>query len=416
MSATQIPIATASSGPRSESERWSRYGRVLVAGLLLSIAVLALFNFVLDPYGAYRALPLDMLWPYREGFETRIARAEILEHERCEDVILGTSRAQIALDPEHPVWGGRGCNLAITGTNAAEILTVLRRAIGTSGVRHVVLSLDFLAFQAGPPSHPEFFRSRFDPDLRPVDYHASLLLGSAASRASWQLLRDFRKQEQSPYHRLGRTDPGVRRRGRGARDGFVWALERLLPALASPSGVAYASRTVSELLEGVREARDRGIDVTLVLLPVHALELESLARFGHWDTFERWKRDLVAARSSQNLDSAPLWDCTGAFGPAVERVPPTEAHGLEMRWHWDSAHIRKELGDRVIDELARPPSEAASRSEERLCTALDPDTVDAVLARARAAQDAYRSEARDQVTLLDVVAQRVGLTASDQNR
>ena len=384
---------------------WARY-RTLLLILLPGLSVsVALANAILDPYEAYRWIPLPELATYRQARETRIARAEMLAHAPCELVILGTSRAQVALDPTHPDWGRAGCNLAITGAGIAEVSAVLDAVLARSPLPdEIIWTLDFLSFRAGDPRHPEFVRSRFNPDLDRFEYHAGLLLGGGAVRASWRMLRDYWDDEPSPVSELGLTDLGGRGRTAPYYERFVWALERDVRSLGSPSAIVYDASTVSRVVAGARRARELGIRVTLLILPSHALHYESLDRFGAWDAFEAWRSDLVAARDRAAQQEVPIWDCTGFHGPLVEPVPGDAEDPAEMRWHWDSVHVKRQLGDRIIREIRG----GDSPSEDRLCAQLVEASLRSWLERARLDRDRYRATQSAQLRLIDDAAARLG--------
>ena len=46
-----------------------------------------------------------------------------------------------------------------------------------------------------------------------------------------------------------------------------------------------------------------------------------------------------------------MWDFT-AYDPILtERIPASPRDPTVMRWHWDPVHVKRELGDRIIDRL-----------------------------------------------------------------
>ena len=329
-----------------------RHARVFIAVLVALLAVLGACNFVLDPFLAYRVVAIDALRPYRDKLHSRIAKAEILGHEDCQVVILGTSRAQIALDPDHPAWGAPACNLALTGMGVPELLGVLERVIREPEVRELVIALDIHSSAGDAALHEDFARSRFDDRLQLVEYHGGLLFGEDATRASLGLVSDFFRGRVSPYSERGFTNPALR--GRPAdRESFLWALERTIGALRAPLRERSGDETalLSRLAADIRTAQARGIAVTLVILPVHAIFLETLQRFGKWPNRERARETFMRSLTPEGGEPlVPVWDFTSYLGPAAEGVPAAGA-AREMRWHWDAVHVKRELGDEVIAQI-----------------------------------------------------------------
>ncbi len=299
-------------------------------------------------------LVIDALRPYRNKLPSRIAKAEILEHEDCQVVIVGSSRAQMALDPESSAWGAPACNLALTGAGLPELLGVLERVMRAPGVRDIVLALDLQAGLGASPVHDEFSRSRFAEQLQLIEYHGGLLLGEDATRASLRLLSDFRRGRVSPYSELGFTNPALR--GRSAdRESFLWALARTIEAIRAPGqGNAGDKRSlVSRLVADIRAAQSRGVLVTVLILPSHAIFLETVQRFAAWPGVERSLEEFMRLMTPAGGEPlAPVWDFTSYEGPAAEEVPaPGDAR--EMRWHWDAVHVKPELGNEVIAQIRR---------------------------------------------------------------
>jgi hypothetical protein len=382
-----------------------RFVRVFLAVLTAALGALACANLALDPYRAYRVFELAGLRPYRDKLVSRIAKAEILEHERCEVVILGTSRAQIALDPAHPVWGAPACNLALTGMGAAELEQVIASVRRHPEVRRWVIALDFASFGRGSAPHDDFARSRFDPELSAFDYHVGLLLGGAASDASLRLLRDWRRRRPAPYGELGLTDPALRGEV-GDRKRFVWALERTVEPFAGPEPFAYDPGLVAPLVRAIRSARAAGIETTALILPSHALYYEAFQRFGYWRDYERWLRDLTEALEPEaEARIAALWDFTAYSEATSERVPPAGAGG-DMRWHWDAVHVKRVLGDTALERVFGSGAAGAAggwplaraRLRERLAEIHDQ--------RAR-----YLGANADQLEVLDEAEQQAGVAA-----
>ncbi len=324
-----------------------RHARIFLGLLVLGLAALVPLNAVLDPFLAYRVVEIEALRPYRDKLVSRIAKAELLERERCAVVILGSSRAQIALDPELAAWGAPACNLALTGVGMDELERVLAHVLQRPEPRELVIALDFTSFNRQNQPHEDFDRSRFNQALHPFEYHAGLLIGSDATRASLRLLSDLRAGRRAPYTERGLTDPALRGQT-GDRKSFLWALERVLRSLDGARGFRYETDAPQALALSVRRAREQGVWVTLLILPTHALYYETLQRVGLWPTYERWLRELAAAFEPAGVPAiAPVWDFTAYADVTTEPVPEQDGRA-DMRWHWDVVHVKRALGEAVV--------------------------------------------------------------------
>lgn len=324
---------------------------ILFAAFTALLVVVATLNALVDPYAAHGWIDLESLRPYRVRLISRVAKAELLDRERCEVAILGTSRAQIALDPDYAGWDGASvCNLALTGAGLAELEHVYRYALRHDTLRQVLFEVDL--FDRRTP-HEDFGLSRFNPDLHPFDYASSLLLGASATRASLRVIRDLRRKRLAPHTYRGLTRLDWAERPASVHERFAWSLERTIGAPMSSRLEGYDALGAERVARLVAQGRARGVEVTLVILPRHAISLQALREGGAWPTVERWKRDLVAALEGlDRVEPVALWDFMSFDGYSAERVPPSSA-GLdaEMRWHWDAVHVRPEFGNLVIDRI-----------------------------------------------------------------
>ncbi len=341
---------------------------ILIALFAALLVVVGTLNALVDPYAAHGWIDLESLRPYRVRLISRIAKAELLERERCEVAILGTSRAQIALDPDYAGWDGASvCNLALTGAGLAELEHVYRYALRHDTLRLVLFEVDL--FERRAPLE-DFALSRFNPDLHPFDYASSLLLGASATRASLRVIRDLYRKRLSPHTYRGLTRLDWAQRRASVRERFIWSLERTIGGRKSSPLEDYDAQGAERVARLVRWGRARGVEVALIILPRHAISLQALRKAGAWPAIERWKRDLVAALDGPDrVEPLVLWDFMSFDGHSAESVPPSLA-GLDakMRWHWDAVHVRPEFGNLVIDRILGGDASNADSLGVRLTT------------------------------------------------
>src|SRR5688500_15590807 len=168
-----------------------RYLRTWSTALAIGLGALAALNLLVDPYGAYRLVRATRLEAAKPSGGTRVAKAEMLHHSRCEVLILGSSRAEAGIDPRHPAWAtDEVYNAALSGTHIDETAAVCRYALRLPSLRRVVLFADFCSFSENrEPFNGDFDASRFHPHFNPAEYHFSNLLGGKAAEQSLKTLR-----------------------------------------------------------------------------------------------------------------------------------------------------------------------------------------------------------------------------------
>lgn len=394
-----------------------RYLRIGTTALALGLGSLAALNLIVDPYGAYRLVRVLRLEAVKPSGGTRAAKAEMLHHSRCEVLILGSSRAETAIDPRHTAWGtDEVYNAALSGTHMDETAAVCRYALRLPSLRRVVLFADFCSFSENrEPFNADFEASRFNPQFDPIEYHFANLLGGKAAEQSLKSLKYLLTDEQPPTRgERGLVVRAGRQRPRH-RVAFDKTIEHYLTAPRLYTGFRYTERSLDSFRALARECREHGVELTVVMPPTHALQLEAIEQAGLWATFERWKREVVAAASEVNRSvAAPpeaarivVWDFTGYAGFVAEDVPPADEEAVAMRWYWESSHFKKELGDLVVCRLhgAAPPGGEDIRD---FGVALTPGNVERRLATVRAERQIYLATHRAEIDRVRTIAHAAG--------
>lgn len=122
--------------------------------LLLAGAAGMAFVIVVDPYWYFNLATIEGLNARRTEIanELRMVKAHTVCDLKPANVIIGSSRADLALDPEHPGWNqfpGTTYNLALAGIGIGELYYYIRHAYYASGhLRLAVIGLDDLMFNA----------------------------------------------------------------------------------------------------------------------------------------------------------------------------------------------------------------------------------------------------------------------------
>jgi hypothetical protein len=357
------------------------FGRYLATYLLLALVmttVLAAFNALVDPYGAFGAPLIDGFNRFKFGFNhhQRIAKTYALERHLPATVILGSSRVASALDPEHPAFRHRPVyNLGIDASSIYEVYRMAQHAQALRPLDEMVLAVDFYMFNADWPSQVDFDESRLavsvdgKPTHNRIAEFASLLASGDVSYESWWSLRHQRDRD-THYTSLGRRDENndeldMLNRG-GQRLVFQASEKSYVNYGYSPQhhGYLLADKEGRSPFIWLRrlldDCRARGTRVHLVINPVHARQYEVMAAVGLWPAYPDWKRRVLATTleeaAAHRSAPYPVWDFGVINDITTETVPALGDRTTTMRWYRESSHYRKVLGDRMLDRiLAEPP-------------------------------------------------------------
>ncbi len=346
-----------------------RFLLAFVALLLFGVGVVAGINVVIDPYDVLRIVHTPWLpnRPAQEGHD-RLFKVHLVRSEKPEGIILGTSRAQVMLDPQSPAFGGlHVVNAAVNGSQPYDWVRLYQHANALVPQKLIVVGLDLLAFDAAAkiPATLDEARYAVDSSGAPQRWSAwsdfgSTVLSEDALRSSLSTLR--RRHDPSYFTQLGQRDPRFQERDRARAGGPLayfrasekdyfgnYSCANPLAIHGEPVEDTRGLRDLARLLELARRGHTR---VRLYFSPVHARHLEVIEQAGLLDAQDRWKATIeriVDKERREGLDVV-LLDFQGL---AFDEAPDAGS------W-WESSHAKALLGERVLDALLRGDAAAAA--------------------------------------------------------
>ncbi len=368
---------------------YPRFVKVWLAATLVGIAVIAALNVLVDPAGAYPRWHLKLFDSVRYLNLDRVTKAEMAGGGDWEIIILGSSRAESGMPAAHPFLAtNRTANLSLAAARFPELTAVFDYASAHNRLKHVVLCLDLYMFAGGQPWIENFGDSRFNPQLSLFPYYCKQLIGRASTDRTWEAIR---KKIQG-FRPTPQESRGFHQHSLDAHTSQHELFNRVMEIL----GAGYRTQNVDpaymEMFRHiVQVCRDRNIDLQVVIMPVHALDLELVHAGGRWAEFEKWKGDLVNILAGEGVEGKfNLWDFTDYAGPPAEAVPPAGDTTSRMKYYYENSHCTPVLGAMMIDEVFGQPG------TNQFGVKLTQANVQAHLARIVADRDAYvRTNAAD---------------------
>ena len=406
----------------------SRYLRLLAVFVTLLCAALAGFNALIDPYGYFDPPTISGVNELPLGFNHRplLAKSLAVSELRPATIILGNSRAEAAYDPQHPAITLRPAyNLAIGGAGLSMLHRYFLEALAAGGLRQVILALDLTMFDPAANAADASLDTvlltdaagKPDGDARKWRRLVFILLSGTTSSDSWWSYTHQHKPV-AIYSRSGLREEAydiaqVAREGGPRRASLRVESSFLAGTLRDVESASFRTNyaaTLAALQEIVDLSAKRGIQLTLIINPIHARQTDALAAAGLWPLYESWKRDLVSA-AQRSPELVSLWDFSGVSSCTAESLPPDTNAASAMRWYRESSHFRRVLGNRVLDRVFGRPDDGACPSFGRR---LEPATLAAALAEQRAAlRDWVETHAAD-ATEIEYLAKQFGRTRNGQ--
>lgn len=377
------------------TRRYLRTWLIIVAAALLGMG---LFNLLIDPYRAYRLLPMPAIDAHKDYGSSRIIKAEMIHHGPWDVVLIGSSRVEVGLDPDSPAWGGRRVyNGGLPGAFFAELADAAEFTARDARPHTLVVMLDFFGFSQFPvPRHEEFAKSRFNPNLNLLSYHQDNCLTLFSADRSFSAIYNTLRLKPPKF-----TDHGLKLgmnipTDQNPRQFLLQTLQRM--GRSGPFRHFAYDRQLSHRFGRIaRLCQQQNIQLHAILAPAHAIILDQFQALGLWDQWEQWKRDL-AAELPADPSAGPvpiLWDCA-IFSPFTTEPIPSAAHpDRPMRWYWEPSHFRTALGDILIRRINHQPGPDDAPPVQSIGRPLLPQNLESHLADIRQAGELYRQSKPD---------------------
>lgn len=347
----------------------TKYSKYMVVSIVVLLIIVGGVNWFIDPYGLLNSPALARLnvqKPALENNNSSLAKAYALRRIKPSSLILGTSRAEVGLDPDYEGWTYKPVyNAGLPAGSIYSIYRFFQLSKAVHPLKQVILGLDFRSFNtAGNQiSNAEDAVLSVNSDGKPATSPRLIVL----NLFSWDTLVASLKTVtgQGNFASTNGMIPSATMKAGvitigGHRAYFlntahIYATSNYLPELYRYDTVDVVSSPFTYYRKILEIAYRDGIDLRMFISPSHAIQWEVLANSNLWPQFEEWRRSLVAINEeeAQQFGQAPfpLWDFSTYNEFTMETIPPLHDTTTSMNWYWDSSHYKKELGDFVLDKV-----------------------------------------------------------------
>lgn len=398
-----------------------KYLKWLTGGIAGLMALTAALNWLVNPFSIFDPPTLAHFNANKPGYVDHLRLTHVYRVNRIqpECILLGTSRTGRGLAPDHPALANLNCyNLALPAISLYEMRRYLQHAQAVRPQKLVILSIDFRAVNTDPDQSGAFsetrlvvnsqgerqfnvFTSRL-PDLAASLVSTSALFASATTIRQQEWVKDTLAADGYWKPLTDRYDHFT------AFSAYTQNSARRFEEMRNNEDVFH--RNTEEFRKLLREAYGNGTDVRLLIPPSHAWHWQTLWLSGLWPRFEEMKRQLVKINESEALRAGraayPIWDFSGAYGPALEPSPTRQTK--TMSWFWEPVHYKRTLGDlllsRVMGMAGHDAPEIAGFG-----VLLDGPGLESHLGKLRALQQAYAKDHPDDMARIRASISRGGI-------
>jgi hypothetical protein len=420
---------------------FKRHVRAFLLTTAIATSIVIAINRVIDPYGVFNRPQFKGVNVLKPEYDKHICLGKALAIETIKPraIILGSSRANNGLDPNHdgfasdqPVF-----NAAIDGGNIYIASRFLQHANALQPLKRVILGADFFMFNIWFRNRADFDETYLKLDQEKTPLRRSYLSGISAALTSASALHSslqtFLRQDAlpnniQPYGPLGRHEwemmaahiviqGGYRRAFLANEEVFISRTFRPEPSRRYDFEDRGARSSLLYFKQIAEICRRNGIELIVAILPAHARQNEAIRASGLWPKFEDWKRQLVQILSNESQASGgnrpfALWDFSGYNSMTTETVPDIGNTESKMRYYFESSHFKKELGDMVLDRAL------GYQSAQRVIPAdfgvlLTTGNVESHLAQIQSDQRNWRIKHPADVSEIENIARPLGIIPSE---
>jgi len=347
--------------------------------LLLLLITTAGFNYLVDPYGLFGTPRISGFNEKKPAADTRVRIVKPYQVTRIQPraLIVGNSRPEVGLDPEHMCWPAENqpvYSLTTPGSSVYMQMRQAQHALSSTPANLIIAGIDFLDFLVTPENHNDPFQ--WPPSVREFEHRLSITAtGQRNDTYRWQSAKDYATTalsldtledslrtitSQGNINTSNRTILGFNPardyldiiRSEGQAVLFQQKNDQVISTLLKRDwSIYHAGSRWSHDFEALKRlmeiSKKRGAKLILFINPYHAQYLENIRQTGKWPLFEQWKRELVRLIDSDTNNA--IWDFSGYDRYTTE----TESASKETthKWFWEPAHYRKELGDKMLDQM-----------------------------------------------------------------
>lgn len=364
--------------------------------VLIGISSLTWYMDPLDLFG--HGLAGDIPKPAKQHTE-RIWKPYAILRKKPQTVVLGSSRANHAINPQNPLLCNPDTqcfNLAVSGGNVYEMYRFLQHAILSGPVKKVIFGLDFGSFRNARPDSG--FVNQI---LLTTQHNAINILSINFYRIKFSISIDsllasinmfFEKNlKQYNFDNGKRTDEmyldNIRKSGGIAQEIKAWGNQAINGATKKIMTDQYI-KSLSYFNKVIDLCKTNDIEIYYYISPTHAMDMELLWQGGQWDQFEKWKKDITQIIDHYHNTgfNVILYDFSGYNSITIKQISTSKFN----EFYWEPSHYKELVGDFILAKIfdGNPINRLIIPAD--FGVALNSANIDTHLAAIREAGERYR--------------------------
>ena len=319
---------------------------------LLLLAVIGLFNRIIDPFWYYRDTEIkgfNTIKPKFRRYE-RYVKPALLMREQPEAIILGSSFSEIGFDPTNSAFTDHGqmksMNFALAGAPWDMVQCDFEFAVTHANIKRALVGFS-------PGNLPIVNCAKDFTSLGKIST-GELLLSDRSLTASISTILEQKKENPS-HTREGmyfyiRGHAGVDSQ---FREFFTRRIKNNPQCLnttntsdKSVNPVADSILDLSSLQRMIKTAQAHGVELVLFAYPSHAYSLELSKQCGELDAHWQAMKQIATLIEKESAGAVYAWHFYGFNDTTAEPIGATAA-----KYWQDPEHFNFEMGDMMLADM-----------------------------------------------------------------
>ena len=324
--------------------------KVLLSLILIIVFSVCLINYIVDPYNLYKT---NLFKNKPKEFEyMRLIKAINIEKIKPISIVLGTSRAEMAIDPDHEYFIKPSYNLANAGSTMYETKYYLKEAILQGKLKKVLLVADWRMFNDVSMKKVIDFETYFE-NRNIYKY----LLNYKVFQDSLFTIKN--KNIVSLYNNNGQMKEDYLNKivlSNGGHYKTMIKEEKNYYKELSDNNL-YKDTQKSSLLDFIEILElcyKNDIELDIVFGPSHIRQWEAFDYYKDYETLLTWKKDLVeiVQKVANKFNKIPfrIVDFAVYNEYTSEKIPTEE--NQSMGYHYEGSHYKPKLGEMLLKSLS----------------------------------------------------------------
>jgi hypothetical protein len=317
---------------------------------ILAILSTGLINYVVDPY---RIFNTDIVKKpkIKQSKKIRQTKAIRTKDKKPSSIVLGTSRTEMAYDPNHQYFTKPSYNLATPGSSMYESKLNFINALKQGNLKRVLLVADFVMFNSKKQKWISDYETYFeDVDMKKFLFSREVLVDSIMTIKGGE--------HATIYYENGQTVHNYNLVGILREGGHLKKMKEYENGFYSgyPTNYTYKDtkeKTFPDFEEIVKLCYENDIELDIIFGPNHIRAWESLNYHLGYDKWLNYKKDIVLSvnkiAQQFNKKQFRIMDFAIYHRFTAEKIPTDKS--VTMDYHWEHSHYKNALGHLVLDRL-----------------------------------------------------------------